>query len=147
MNIEIARLNDIDKLCDLLTTLFEQETEFKANEKIQKRALTMIIKNPEQGHILIAKGGDKIVGMLSLLYSISTALGSRVAILEDMIIAKEYQSRGVGSLLISYAKSFAKDNECKRITLLTDFENIRAHKFYEMNGFTKSTMIPFRTVL
>ncbi len=147
MKVEIATLNDIDKLCDLLTTLFEQEVEFKADKKIQKKALTMIVKNPVQGHILIARDGDNIVGMLTLLYSISTALGSKVAVLEDMIISKEHQSRGIGTLLVLYAKSFAKENECKRITLLTDFDNIKAHKFYEINGFTKSTMIPFRIVL
>lgn len=147
MNIEIAQHKDIEKLSDLLLTLFEQEVEFKANKEIQKKALKMIIDNTTQGHILIAKVDDIVVGMVSLLYSISTALGSKVAILEDMIVSKEYQGKGIGTLLVLYAKDLSKKNGCRRITLLTDIENIYAHKFYERNGFTKSTMIPFRTIL
>ncbi len=82
--------------------------------------------------------------MLNLLYTVSTALGARVGILEDMIISKDYRSQGFGSKLINFAIEFAKENGCKRLTLLTDTDNISAHKFYADKGFSRSSMIPFR---
>jgi len=38
----------------------------------------------------------------------------------------------------------AKDNDIKRITLLTDNDNQAAHHFYEQNGFMRSPMIAYR---
>lgn len=147
MIFEIATKNDIDDLCELLNTLFEQEVEFKENKQLQSNGLSMIIENEKIGHILVAKEDGKIIGMVNLLYSISTALGTKVLMLEDMVIKKKFQHKTIGTKLLTFAKKFAKEQGCKRITLLTDEDNIKAHSFYEKNGFRKSTMIPFRISL
>ena len=139
-----AKLEDIPQLCKLLNSLFEQEVEFNPDEQAQIQGLETIISNPEVGHILIIKEADKVVGMVNLLYTISTALGGRVGILEDMVIYKNYRSQGLGSRLIKFAIDFAKENNCKRLTLLTDANNTSAHKFYTDKGFERSSMIPFR---
>ena len=85
--------------------------------------------------------------MVNLLYTISTALGGKVAILEDMIVDPEYQHKGVGSKLIQYAIDYSKEIDCKRITLLSDKENLLAHEFYKKSGFGHSSMVVFRKVL
>jgi GNAT superfamily N-acetyltransferase len=144
MNFTVATKNDIDDICELLCELFSQEAEFKPQKHLQEKALNEIIKNPNMATILIAKKEGKIVAMINLLYTISTALGSKVALLEDMIVKEEYRDKNIGSKLITFAKEFAKENGCKRITLLTDNDNIKAHNFYQKNGFEKSVMIPFR---
>ncbi len=135
---------DIPQLCQLLNSLFEQEIEFKPDEKAQMRGLKAIISNEEIGHILIIKEKNEVLGMVNLLYTISTALGARVGILEDMVISKEYRSLGLGSKLLKFAIKLAKENGCKRLTLLTDADNTSAHKFYTEKGFKLSSMIPFR---
>lgn len=144
MNFSTANLEDIPVLCELLGYLFDQEKEFSPNEEIQKSALEKIISSPEIGHILIAKENDQILGMVNLLYTVSTALGSRVALLEDMVVASNYRRRKIGSLLLEFATQFAKDKGCKRITLLTDNDNKSAHRFYSKQGFIESKMTPFR---
>lgn len=147
MEIKKATLDDIDSLCELLNLLFFQEAEFKPEKQKQVQGLKMILENENIGHILVISEDKKIVGMVNLLYTISTALGCKVAFLEDMIINPSYQNKGLGSKLISYAKEFVLKQGCKRITLLTDKDNNKAHSFYEKNGFEKSTMIPFRNFL
>ena len=144
MKLTIAELSDIPQLCKLLNSLFEQEVEFTPNEKMQTQGLKTIISNIDIGHVLVLKEANKVVGMLTLLYTISTALGARVGILEDLVISKEYRSQGQGSKLINFAIEFAKENGCKRLTLLTDSDNTSAHKFYAENSFKHSFMIPFR---
>jgi ribosomal protein S18 acetylase RimI-like enzyme len=84
--------------------------------------------------------------MVSLLYSISTALGGKVAILEDMIIHKDYRQKGLGKELLGEAIRFSKERNCLRLTLLTDFNNDAAINFYRHLGFRKSDMIPMRLV-
>ena len=138
---------DIPELVELLNSLFEQEAEFEPNSEIQSKALSKIILDPKIGIILIAKDDDKILGMVNLLFTESTALGSKVALLEDMVVLSSSRGRGLGSQLIDYAISEAKKAGCKRITLLTDIENTKAQSFYQKKGFVKSKMTPYRLLL
>ena len=85
--------------------------------------------------------------MVSLLFTQSTALGAKVAILEDMIVAPEFRGCGVGSQLLNAAVDLAENLGCKRITLLTDKLNFDAQQFYEKHGFNRSNMTPFRRLL
>ena len=85
--------------------------------------------------------------MINLLFTESTALGSKVAILEDMVVLSKSRSEGIGSKLIDYAISEAKKGGCKRITLLADIENTKAQSFYKKKGFVKSKMMPYRLLL
>ena len=120
MKIEIATTSDIPKLCTLLDYLFSQEVEFKPNHKIQSRGLEKILNNNNIGNIFVAKKNKKIVGMVILLYTISTALGERVALLEDMVVSPEERNLGIGSMLLDHVVKYATEKGCKRITLLTD---------------------------
>lgn len=147
MEIIKATLEDVPQLCQLLNSLFQQETEFLADENAQIRGLTTILSKPEVGHIIVAKESDNIIGMVNILYTVSTALGERVGILEDMVIYQDCRNQGIGSRLIRYAIEFAKKNNCQRLTLLTDEDNSIAHKFYIKEGFSRSTMVPFRITL
>ena len=144
MIITPATTSDIPALCELLNELFTQEAEFKPDSAAQSRGLACIISNPEVGCILVARRQDKIAGMVNLLYTVSTALGERVALLEDMVVAESMRGSGIGSRVIEQAIDAARHNGCKRITLLTDQSNQPAQRFYAKHGFKASTMIPLR---
>lgn len=147
LTIDIATEADIPELCILLDSLFTQEAEFTPNHAAQVRGLSMIIQNPSVGHILLARHAGRAVGMVNLLYTVSTALGERVVLLEDMVVTAAERGRGTGSLLLQTAIDFAKQQGCKRITLLTDKDNAAAQNFYSKQGFTLSSMVPLRLSL
>jgi len=147
MKIRQANRYDIDALAGLLFQLFEKEEEFIPNTLIQENALRCIIDNDAIGTIFVLEKENKVIGMVSLLWSISTALGTRVAWLEDMVIDNAFRSQGIGSVLIEEAIAYARSVGCRRITLLTDGDNIPAHRFYEKFGFQASSMQPFRLLL
>ncbi|NNC68533.1 MAG: GNAT family N-acetyltransferase [Gammaproteobacteria bacterium] len=144
MQLREATIDDIPELCGLLNYLFEQEEEFKPNTEIQSEGLRKIISNSDVGVIIIAIDSNKVIGMVNILYTVSTALGSRVAILEDMVVSPKARGKGMGSMLMKYSLDVAKQNGCKRITLLTDFDNDGAHRFYQQHGFICSSMVAFR---
>jgi len=144
MEITTAISSDIPQLCLLLDSLFAQEAEFKPNPEAQSHGLSVIIDSAETGDIIVAHDAGQIVAMVNLLYTVSTALGGRVAILEDMVVSDNHRNKGVGSKLLKYALEFAQNQGCQRITLLTDDDNSGAHRFYEHHGFERSTMVPFR---
>lgn len=142
-----ATETDIPALCELLAVLFAQEHEFNPNAKVQAGGLSRIINNSEAGTILVLREGNAILGMVSLLYTVSTALGERVALLEDMVIAPIARGSGLGSRLLSSAVEFARAAGCKRITLLADGDNLAAQRLYQKHGFRSSSMVPMRLSL
>ena len=148
MQIEIASAADIPALSALLTLLFSQEAEFRPDEAAQQRGLAAIIADPSIGQILLARDDDgSVLGMVSLLLSISTALGARVALLEDMVVSPQARNSGLGSQLLQAAIVQARQLGCRRITLLTDLDNLAAQRFYARHGFSGSPMTPLRLLL
>ena len=147
MLIEKATAADVPALSDLLSVLFSQEAEFRPNAEAQQKGLAQIINNPDIGTVLVARQGNQVVAMVNLLFTISTALGERVALLEDMVVLPAGRGMGVGTRLISEAILFARAQGCKRITLLTDRSNEAAQRFYAKQGFVVSTMVPMRVSL
>lgn len=147
MEITEATLKDIDRLCDLLGLLFTQEAEFRPDRALQAAGLKLILDSPERGRILVLREGTSLVGMVSLLFTVSTALGCRVVLLEDMVVHPAYRMKGAGTQLLRAAVDLAKASGCGRITLLTDRTNESAQRFYERHGFNLSEMVPMRLPL
>lgn len=145
--VELATSDDIPQLCELLAILFAQEEEFEPDAAKQAAGLAQIIGNPAAGQILLLRDGEQAVGMVNLLYTVSTARGGRVAILEDMVVRPERRGSGAGAMLLQAAIAEARAAGCTRITLLTDGANEAAIRFYRRHGFSVSGMLPLRLVL
>jgi ribosomal protein S18 acetylase RimI-like enzyme len=147
MLVTTATLEDIPRLCELLAILFSHEAEFEPDSIRQTKGLEAIISNPSVGLILVLQEGNEIIGMVNLLFTVSTALGAKVANLEDMIIHPAHRGKGAGTFLMQAAQRVAAEHGCKRLTLLTDSSNSAAKAFYQKIGFEESTMTPFRLIL
>jgi GNAT superfamily N-acetyltransferase len=135
---------DIPELCELLGLLFAKETEFTPDAERQTRGLRLILENPYYGRIYCAVDNGRVIGMVSTLFTVSTAEGGRAVWLEDFIVRPEWRGKGVGRLLLEVATRAAKAEGCGRVTLLTDPTNTRAIRFYARAGFSHSEMRPFR---
>ncbi|MDO7598193.1 MAG: GNAT family N-acetyltransferase [Pseudomonadota bacterium] len=105
--------------------------------------LESIINNPNTGTIIVARDNGELIGMVNILYTLSTALGARVGMLEDMVVSKSARDCGVGSKLIEFAFEYAEALGCKRMTLLSDHNNETAHRFYQKHSFSRSSMVVF----
>lgn len=145
--IDDATPADLPALCDLLSLLFAQEADFTPDRAKQERGLRLILDDPRVGAILVARDGAQVVGMVNLLFTVSTAEGGRVMVLEDMIVRPDHRGQGVGLQLIEAAIARATATGCARITLLTDEDNNQAQWFYGRAGFRRSAMIPMRRAI
>lgn len=146
-HIEQATLDDLPQLTELLMELFSLEGDFVPDPVRQTRGLRLLLEAPNRGRIFVLKQNDAILGMINLLFTISTAEGGVVFLLEDLIIRREYRGHGLGSRLLEHALEYARKKDVKRITLLTDRLNADAQRFYKRHGFFESAMLPMRYVL
>ena len=108
LRIEPATLDDLPELAELLFELFSQEADFIPNRETEMRGLRLLLEQPSRGRIFVLRGPGKIIGMINLLITISTAEGGFVLVLEDLIIHRDYRHQGLGTRLLDYAVDFAK---------------------------------------
>ncbi len=147
ITIAEATPNDLDALAELLGLLFAQEAEFSPDSSLQAAGLKLILEDPAIGRIFVAHKVGVFVGMVNLLFTVSTALGKRVAILDDLIVSPEARGSGVGKLLMDAAIRYCAEHGCARITLQTDANNYTAQRLYESRGFVRSTMLSYKKIL
>ena len=142
--IEPATEADLDELSEMLGGLFSQEGDFRPDKEKQLRGLRLIFEQPSRGRVFVLRQNGAIVGMINLLFTISTAEGGFVILLEDLVIHQQYQGKGYGSKLLQHAIDFAKQKNFLRITLLTDRPENLAQEFFRHHDFVESSMIPMR---
>jgi glucosamine-phosphate N-acetyltransferase len=93
-----------------------------------------IKSNPDHVVFVVIMDG-KVVGSTTLL--IETKFihqGGKVGHIEDVVISKEFQSKGLGEQLIEYVLDYAKKNDCYK-TILDCSDDVKP--FYEKIGFKK----------
>jgi GNAT superfamily N-acetyltransferase len=144
--LEPATLEDLPQLTDLVVSLLSEEEDFHADRTKQQRGIKLILEQPKLGRIFVLRNDHSVIAMVNLLFTISTAEGGPVVLMEDVIVHPMHRGQGYGSRLLKYAIDFAREKKFKRITLLTDKISAESQRFFQKHGFTFSHMIPMRLV-
>jgi ribosomal protein S18 acetylase RimI-like enzyme len=89
--------------------------------------------------LVVAESEGRVVGCLQLavLAGISSQGGLR-GLLEDVRVASDCRSRGIGEQLVQWAIAEAKTRGCNLVELLTHSSRVDAQRFYKRLGFSLS---------
>jgi ribosomal protein S18 acetylase RimI-like enzyme len=89
--------------------------------------------------LVVAEEGGRVVGCLQLciLPGLSSQGASR-GLIEDVRVASDRRSRGIGEQLVQWAVGEARERGCKLVELLTHHTRTDAQRFYERLGFARS---------
>jgi ribosomal protein S18 acetylase RimI-like enzyme len=130
-------------MVEILEQLFSIEEDFKPDRGLQIKGLKLLLEN-NSGCLLVAKSGEKVVGMCSGQILISTAEGGPCLMMEDLVVHENYRGHGIGTRLIERLERFANSRGISRVQLLADRNNTPALKFYEKNGWKTTSLICLR---
>lgn len=145
--VEPATIEDMPALTELVMNLMDASGDFTSDRTLQERGLQLILEQPSRGRIFVVRNADQIFGMVNLLFTISTARGGFVILMEDVVIHPDHRGQGYGTMLVDYVVDFAKKKQFKRITLLTDRISAESQEFFKKQGFDYSSMIPMRRII
>ena len=145
--VESATIEDLPELAELVMELFSKSKDFAPDRDVQKKGLQLILEQPSRGRIFVLRNNHRIFGMVNLLFTISTARGGFVILMEDVVVHPDHRGQGYGSMLLKHVMEFAKQKNFKRITLLTDKIGEESQEFFRRNGFEYSNMIPMRLII
>ncbi|NWK54936.1 GNAT family N-acetyltransferase [Verrucomicrobiaceae bacterium N1E253] len=147
VRVEPATIEDLSELVQLVAELMSQQGDFDPDRSAHQRGLSLILEQPNRGRIFVLRNDDQIFGMVNLLFTISTALGGLVILMEDLVIHPNHRGQGYGAMLLDYVVDFAKKKNFKRITLLTDKMGAESQHFFKKEGFEYSHLVPMRKVI
>ncbi len=138
--IRPARTDDLDVLVELLGMLFGIEADFACDAARQRRGLAMLLVH-EGAVVLVAEAAGQVVGMCSGQLTISTAEGGFALLVEDVVVAQNWQGKGVGRALLAALEQWAADRNIGRLQLLADRNNGAALEFYRRLGWQGTELV------
>lgn len=132
MEIRKIKINDLDRVFELLNELYENKLTYNKFKEIYKLKL-----NDINSYYIVAILDSKIVGVLTSEIQVKLHRERKQSFIEDLIVDKEYRNQGIGKALLQDAVDYAKSNDCEVIELTSYINNEDAHRFYENNKFIK----------
>src|SRR6202043_1529875 len=99
-----------------------------------------VLEHASHIQLMVAEDGEgAVVGCLQLciMPGLSSQGASR-GLIEDVRLAAQCRSRGVGEQLVQWAVAEARAKNCKLVELLTHHTRVDAQRFYERLGFARS---------
>ena len=135
-DVEIRNIVESDIDNGFLESLDSLREASDLDRKIGEDILKKIIANPD--HIIhVAEINGKIIGSTTLLIEQKFIHnGGRVGHIEDVVVSKEYEGRGIGIKLVSSLLEKAKGMNCYKTILDCSDELI---PFYERIGFKQES--------
>ncbi len=97
--------------------------------------------------VYVAVLDGKIVGTFELLIMDNLAhMGAPSGIVEDVVVARDFQGKGIGRQMMEFAIERCREKGCYKAVLSSNLKRESAHKFYRSLGFEKHGY-SFRTEL
>ena len=123
-------LDDLDEVYELMNILYEGKLKYNRFKDIYKLKL-----QDKNSYYIIAVEDDNIVGVLTAELQEKLHRERLQLFIEDLIVEEQRRNNGIGKALIENAVNYAKEKNCEVVELTSYKDNIKAHKFYENNGF------------
>lgn len=137
MEIYQASLDDsegVSKLFDSYRMFYGKQSDVEGAETYIKAR----IENKESV-IFVVKNDQGYLGFIQLYPTFSSISMNKSWILNDMFVQEEARKLGVGQLLLTRARDFARESGAQSISLETAPDNMAAQRLYEKNGYEQDT--------
>lgn len=89
-------------------------------------------------HLYVAVLDGTVVGTFALLIMDNLAhLGTPSGVVEDVVVAAECRSQGIGRRMMEFARARCAERGCYKLALSSNLKRERAHQFYDDLGFDR----------
>lgn len=89
--------------------------------------------------VYVALEAAALIGLSIVTFSLQAP--SPYATLQDLVVAEDRRGSGVGKLLADRAADDARARGCVRLFLESGLQNHAAHRFFEREGFRRTSVV------
>ncbi len=134
MIIRECTKHDIKDVYNLICELEDETINYSNFEVVFKSKIA-----DSRNHYSILQDNNLILGFISVNIDYQLHHEHLVATIEELVVTAKLRSQGYGKALLDYAINLASSLNCEVIELTSNFTRLKAHDFYERNGFDKSS--------
>ncbi len=133
--IEIIRaeIKHVHKVYELICELENAQMDFKYFSEVFEHH----ISSPDVS-CFAAMQDTVIIGFASVHIQSLLHHSAKIAELQELIVEKNHQGHGVGSLLFGKIKQTSSDAGCGQIEVCCNQKRLESHKFYLKHGMVNS---------
>ena len=91
--------------------------------------------NDAGSHFLVAETKETAVGFINFTARQTILHRSPSATIDELVVAREYQRKGVGKELVLAAIEKCRQHGCCEVEVSTEKTNVKARRFYKKCGF------------
>lgn len=133
MEINKVGISNISEVLSLIDEYDRPVSEWPNRKEIE-RIYASIIESG--GCVIGAFINGSIIGTCTVNICPNLSWSGRpYAIIENVIVSKDYRNKGVGKSILQRAKEHAFDQGCYKVSLMTGSKKPETLKFYESAGF------------
>lgn len=131
-SVEIRKLQKKDLDNGFLSSLDSLRKASDIKQEEAEKIFELVNLNPNHV-IMVAVSDNRVVGSITLLIEPKFIhKGGLVGHIEDVVVDKRYQGKGIGEKLVNFALEYAKKQGCYK-TILDCSDDVKP--FYEKLGF------------
>ena len=134
LQIKAAGESDIDLILEMIYELAEFENLQESVSVTREGLHEAFFSNPPSAHGLLLTWEGKPAGYAVYFYNFSTFEGSRGLYIEDLYIRPALRRRGIGSAVLGWFKTFARERGCARVEWMTLKWNSTAQACFRKTG-------------
>jgi GNAT superfamily N-acetyltransferase len=135
-SIAAAKLDDC-RVCAGLLVEQLQEHSIDSSVKRLSSILESIVADQTRGFVLVARVEGQIVGLAYAAAILSVEHGGPVVWLEELYVAPDHRSHGIGSALIGAVIEHARVTGIVAVDLEVDASHRRVESLYRQHGFQR----------
>ncbi|HEY5450609.1 MAG TPA: GNAT family N-acetyltransferase [Polyangia bacterium] len=136
MDIRRATPADRDATVALLVAQMREHDIATPAERLAD-AFDRVVADPERGVILLARDGERAVGVAALSYAFPIEVGQRTAWLEELYVEPAVRARGIGTALLQSALEIADAAGAVAVDLEIVVGHERVERLYSRFGFSR----------
>ncbi len=139
--IRKATKSDLPVIRKLLTELTNAMDDTECIDiRITLQTWEHLLKDA-RSHFLVAAIKGAPVGFIYFTIRQTVLHRSPSAMIDELVVAKEYQGKSVGKQLVLASIKKCKQLGCCEVEVSTERTNVKARKFYKKCGFNKTEIL------
>jgi GNAT superfamily N-acetyltransferase len=129
-----ARSQDVSIILSLIKALADYERMSDEVVATEEGLRAWLFGDHPAAEVVLAYGGETVVGFALFFHNFSTFLGRPGLYLEDLFVIPEWRGRGIGRMLMAHLAEVALQRGCGRMEWSVLDWNESAIAFYQRMG-------------
>ena len=136
-NVRVASRADRNIVVDLVSRLLTELGGTPLAAEVMGPVFEQFADGGDAGFVAVGESDGLAVAVCTISYLQSLRTGGKYAIIQEMFVAPESRSTGVGMEVLRFALDHAVANGCRTVELGAPYHGDRQIQFYRRAGFTE----------